>query len=112
MSQNRKLLIVDDEAVVCQACARILAQQGFEVETSTDARQGLQQAIEKDYACIVLDLKMPHLDGLEFLAALRRAKPRVPVLIMTGYADVASAVAAGRLGPRITSPSRLRRARS
>jgi DNA-binding response OmpR family regulator len=98
MSQNRKLLIVDDEAVVCDTCVRILAPQGFEVEFSTDARQGLQQAIEKDFAGILLDLKMPELDGLQFLEALRRVKPRVPVLIMTGYASVESAAAAVRLG--------------
>lgn len=98
MSKNRKLLIIDDEAVLCLACTRVLAQQGFEVETSADARQGLQLAIEKDYAAILLDFKMPQMDAPEFLAALRSVKPHVPVLIMTGYADVVSAEAANRLG--------------
>lgn len=98
MSQNPKLLIVDDEAVVCDSCVRILAPEGFQVDFSTDARRGLQQAIEKDYVGILLDLKMPHLDGLQFLEALRRTKPRVPVLIMTGYASLDSAAAAVRLG--------------
>ncbi len=98
MSQSRRLLIVDDEAAICLACARVLGPQGFEVETTTDPHEGLQRAAANDYACVLLDLKMPRMDGLEFLEALRRVKPRVPVLIMTGHSSAASAVAAGRLG--------------
>jgi electron transfer flavoprotein beta subunit len=97
VSQSQKLLIVDDEDVVCQSCIRILAPHEFEVEAYTDPHEGLRQAIENDYDAILVDIKMPQMDGIEFLRALRRVKPDVPVLIMTGYASVGNAAEAVRL---------------
>lgn len=98
MADDRNLLVVDDEDVVCQACRRIFSRQGFQVEVNTDARQGLAWATEKDYAIILLDIKMPNIDGIEFLEKLRAKKPDVPVLIITGYPSIPNASAAMRLG--------------
>ncbi|MGI6418306.1 MAG: response regulator [Thermoguttaceae bacterium] len=98
MADDRTLLVVDDEEVVCQACRRIFTRQGFEVEVNTDARQGLALATEKDYSIILLDIKMPNIDGIEFLERLREHKPSVPVLIITGYPSIPNASAAMRLG--------------
>jgi DNA-binding NtrC family response regulator len=98
MADERKLLVVDDEEVVCQACRRIFSRQGFQVETNTDARQGLVNATENDYAIILLDIKMPYMDGIQFLERLREKKPDVPVLIITGYPSIPNAAAAMRLG--------------
>ena len=98
MPDNRSMLVVDDEEVVCQVCQRIFSRQGFRVETNTDARQGLAQATEKDYEIILLDIKMPNMDGIQFLEPLRKKKPDVPVLIITGYPSIPNAAAAMRLG--------------
>src|SRR5208283_2617034 len=98
MADERKLLVVDDEEVVCQACRRIFSRQGFQVETNTDPRQGLAKATENDYAIILLDIKMPNMDGIQFLEKLREKKPDVPVLIITGYPSIPNAAAAMRLG--------------
>ncbi|MBN2580983.1 MAG: response regulator [Pirellulales bacterium] len=98
MAENPSLLVVDDEEVVCQACRRIFSRQGFQVEVNTDARQGLALATEKDYGIILLDIKMPNLDGIHFLERLREKKPDVPVLIITGYPSIPNAAAAMRLG--------------
>ncbi|MCH5372885.1 MAG: response regulator [Planctomycetes bacterium] len=98
MADNRGLLVVDDEEVICQACRRIFSRQGFEVEVNTDARQGLVWATEKDYEIILLDIKMPNLDGIQFLEKLRQKRPDVPVLIITGYPSIPNASAAMRLG--------------
>ncbi len=98
MADDRNLLVVDDEEVVCQACRRIFSRQGFEVDANTDARQGLALATEKDYSIILLDIKMPNIDGIEFLERLRERKPDVPVLIITGYPSIPNASAAMRLG--------------
>jgi FixJ family two-component response regulator/glycine cleavage system H lipoate-binding protein len=98
MADNPSLLVVDDEDVVCQACRRIFSRQGFEVEVNTDARQGLEMATQKDYGIILLDIKMPNMDGIHFLERLREKKPDVPVLIITGYPSIPNAAAAMRLG--------------
>ena len=106
MSDNPRLLVVDDEPVICRACHRVFSRQGFDVEESTDAREGLNRAREGDYSAILLDIKMPAMDGLQFLAALREEKPDVPVMIMTGYPSIPNAVSAVRLGASdyITKP--------
>lgn len=98
MADNPALLVVDDEEVVCQACRRIFSRQGFQVEVNTDARQGLAWATEKDYEIILLDIKMPNMDGIQFLEQLRPKKPDVPVLIITGYPSIPNAASAMRLG--------------
>jgi len=106
MSENPKLLVVDDESVICQACKRVFSRQGYQVEESTSARDGLSRATEADYDGILLDIKMPEMDGIQFLEALRKEKPEVPVMIMTGYPSVPNAAAAVRLGASdyITKP--------
>jgi len=98
MADERNMLVVDDEEVVCRACRAIFTRQGFKVETYTDSRQGLSYGVENDYAIILLDIKMPNMDGIEFLQRLREKKPNVPVLIITGYPSIPNAAAVMRLG--------------
>ncbi len=98
MMDERTLLVVDDEEVVCQSCRRIFEGQGFHVETSTDSRAGLGLARSKEFAAILLDMKMPDMEGLEFLESLRHERPDVPVVMITGYSSVPTAAAAMRLG--------------
>lgn len=106
MTDKPTLLVVDDEQVICEACRRIFSRQGFQVVTTTDPRQGLSLALQHEYAVILLDIKMPAMDGIEFLERLRETKLDVPVLIMTGYPSVPNAAAAIRLGASdyITKP--------
>jgi DNA-binding response OmpR family regulator/glycine cleavage system H lipoate-binding protein len=68
------------------------------VEVSSDAVEGLHQALEGDYAAVLLDVKMPKMDGIQFLELLRQKKANLPVLITTGYPNVSNAAAAIRLG--------------
>lgn len=98
MVEDQRLLVVDDEEAICEGCRRIFSRQGFQVEKTSDARHGLSLAEEKDYAAILLDIKMPTMSGIEFLEALRTKKPDVPVIFMTGYPSVPNAMSAIRLG--------------
>jgi sulfhydrogenase subunit beta (sulfur reductase) len=93
-----RLLVVDDEEVICQGCRRIFSPEGFQVDTSSDPREGLSLAAEKDYAAVLLDFKMPVMDGVQFLQELRKVRPDVPVIFITGYPSVPNAASAMRLG--------------
>jgi CheY-like chemotaxis protein/glycine cleavage system H lipoate-binding protein len=101
-----RLLVVDAEEVICHACGRIFSRQGFVVEKNTDACEALKWATERTYAAVLLDIKMPKMNGIQFLEKLREHNPEVPVLIMTGYPSIPDAAAAIRLGASdyITKP--------
>lgn len=92
------LLVVDDEQVICQACRRVLTREGFFVETTSDPDDGLRRALTVKYAAILLDVKMPTMDGIHFLKILRQNNVSVPVVVMTGYPIAQNAAAAARLG--------------
>jgi CheY-like chemotaxis protein/glycine cleavage system H lipoate-binding protein len=92
------LLVVDDEDAICEGCRRIFSRQGFEVRKCNNAAEGLNLAKQSDYTAILLDIKMPEMDGLHFLEALRKEKPGVPVVLMTGYPSIPNAASAIRLG--------------
>lgn len=93
-----KVLVVDDEPVVCESCTRIFADQGFQVETRTDSREGLRRASEEDFSAILVDYKMPELDGHAFITELRKRNQEVPVIMITGYPGGSSESSAFRLG--------------
>jgi CheY-like chemotaxis protein/glycine cleavage system H lipoate-binding protein len=92
------LLVVDDEDAICEGCRRIFSRQGFDVKKCNNASEGLNLATRGDYSAILLDIKMPEMDGLHFLEALRKEKPGVPVVLMTGYPSIPNATTAIRLG--------------
>jgi DNA-binding response OmpR family regulator len=98
MSDDQRLLVVDDEEAICEGCRRIFTRLGFEVENTSDAQVGLHLAEKNEYAAILLDIKMPNMTGIEFLEQLRTKRPRVPVILMTGYPSVPNTIAAIRLG--------------
>lgn len=98
MLADPKLLVVDDEDAICEGCRRIFSRQGFEVEKTTDAAKGLSMAADGNYAAVLVDIKMPEMDGIEFLEKLRGKKPQLPVILMTGYPSIPNAVSAIRLG--------------
>ncbi len=93
-----RLLVVDDEEAICEGCRRILSRQGFDVDKTSDPREGLSRATSDDYAAILLDIKMPGMTGLDFLSALRSKRQDIPVILMTGFPSVPTAVSAISLG--------------
>jgi CheY-like chemotaxis protein len=98
MSPTPRLLVVDDEPVVTRSCTRILEGQGFTVEAANDSRTALDLTARSEYAAILLDLMIPGVDGLQFLAEFRKQGRPTPVIVITGYPTVESAAAAMRLG--------------
>lgn len=89
-----KVLLVDDEPAVVSALRRQLTRH-FEVETATDPNAALEKvAATEGLAVVVSDMRMPGMNGAEFLSRVRRLKPEAVRILLTGYADVDAAVAA------------------
>jgi DNA-binding NtrC family response regulator len=97
-ASGRRVLVIDDEAVVGLSCIRILASEGHKVETRQNSREGLELALTGEYDVILLDVVMPEMDGLEVLRRLKEAGVHSEVVIITGYATVQTAVEAMKLG--------------
>ena len=98
MSAQQKVLVVDDEAVVTRSCKRILTEAGYDVDTSESGLEGLDRALHEAFDLVVTDLRMPDMDGMELVRTLRSKLPRTPVVVITGYGTVPSAVEAARIG--------------
>jgi len=96
--KKRKALVIDDEQMVLDSVKRILAEGDYDVEVTPSGCQGLEWGIQKEYDVVLTDIRMPDIGGMVVLRDLKRAKPALPVVIITGYASVRSAVQAMRLG--------------
>ncbi|MCG6955416.1 MAG: sigma-54 dependent transcriptional regulator [Gemmatimonadetes bacterium] len=93
-----RVLAVDDEEVVCESIRRVLTDEGYNVSTSTSPRTALEMLRKEAYDLLLLDIKMPEMDGIELLRAARDVSPETEVLIVTGYATIETAVEAIKLG--------------
>ena len=93
-----KALVIDDEQVVLDSVTKILTDENYEVDVSLSGREGLQWAIGRDYTIVLTDIRMPDIGGMRVLRDIKRAKPSLPVVMITGYASVESSVQAMKLG--------------
>lgn len=105
-----KILIIDDERGIRNTLKEILADEGHEVEVAENGKQGLEMAQAKAYDLIFSDIKMPEMDGMEVLKALKEPTPdpslkggeaesiETPIVMITGHGDVETAVQALKLG--------------
>ena len=93
-----KALVIDDEQIVLDSVSKILTAENYEVAVSLSGREGLNWAIERPYDIVLTDIRMPDIGGMRVLMHIKRAKPSLPVVIITGYATVRSAVQAMKLG--------------
>ena len=90
--------IIDDQPAVCHALREMLSVLGYEVETFGSAQQFLDTVDRARPGCIVSDLRMPGMDGLELMRELARRSIRLPVVLISGHADLPTAVMAIKAG--------------
>jgi DNA-binding NtrC family response regulator len=93
-----KALVIDDEQIVLDSVSKILKEENYNVDVSLSGRQGLDWAIQKQYDIVLTDIRMPDIGGMRVLRDIKRAKPLLPVVMITGYSSVQSAVQAMKLG--------------
>ncbi len=96
---KKKILIIDDEESIRDGCTQVLSRKGFQVESTGDALLGQEMALKNIYDVILLDIRMPKMDGLEILKKLKVEKNiSAKVIIITGYGSIPMAVEAMRQG--------------
>src|SRR5262245_60686228 len=100
MTSQNTILIVDDEDRLRLSLSLILQKENYRVETAADAGEALACLRSHPYDLMFLDLNMPGRSGIELLVDVHKQFPHMPVLILTAYAALDSAIQAVRLGAR------------
>lgn len=95
---KQRILVIDDEQIVLDSVSKILTSYGYDVSTTSTAKVGIRRATNEPFHIVLTDIRMPDMDGLTVLRDIKRAKPTLPVLIITGYATVNSAIQSMKLG--------------
>src|SRR5260221_7206808 len=93
---DRTLLIVDDDAPLCQRLARAMERRGFVVSTAESVAAGVAGAKANPPAFAVVDLRLGDGSGLDVVSAVRGARPGARIVVLTGYGNIAKAVARGQ----------------
>jgi len=95
-----KILIIEDEAAIRRVLVKILSEENsaYEVSEAEDGLQGIELIKKNDYDLILCDIKMPKMDGVEVLEALKKLKPEIPIVMISGHGDLDTAVNTMRLG--------------
>ena len=95
-----KILIIEDEATIRRVLIKILSEENdsYIVEEAEDGLQGVEKIKNDDYDLVLCDIKMPKMDGVEVLEAVKKIKPEIPMVMISGHGDLETAVNTMRLG--------------
>jgi two-component system nitrogen regulation response regulator NtrX len=92
------ILIIDDEKAIRKTLSEILSYEGYKMDEAGDGEEGLKKFREKDYDVILCDIKMPKMDGIEFLEKAKEANPDTPIIMISGHGTIETAVEAVKKG--------------
>ena len=92
------ILIIDDEKSIRKTLSEILSYEGYKIDEAGDGEEGLKKFTEKTYDVVLCDIKMPKLDGIEFLDRSKMVNPDVPVIMISGHGNLDTAVEAVKKG--------------
>ena len=95
-----KILIIEDEASIRRVLNKILSEENdtYQVEEAEDGAQGFEKIKNTDYDLVLCDIKMPKMDGEELLEAVKKIKPEIPIVMISGHGDMETAINTMRLG--------------
>ncbi len=95
-----KILIIEDEAAIRRVLTKILSEENdnYKVEEAEDGQIGLEKIKNDDYDLVLCDIKMPKMDGVEVLEAVKKIKPEIPMVMISGHGDLETAINTMRLG--------------
>jgi DNA-binding NtrC family response regulator len=92
------ILIIDDEKAIRKTLTEILSYEGYKIDEAGDGEEGLRRYREKEYDVILCDIKMPKMDGIEFLEKIKEANPDIPIIMISGHGTIETAVEAVKKG--------------
>lgn len=92
------ILIIDDEKAIRKTLTEILSFEGYKMDEAADGEEGLKKFKEKNYDLVLCDIKMPKMDGIEFLQKAGEINPDVPIIIISGHGNIETAVEAVKKG--------------
>jgi two-component system nitrogen regulation response regulator NtrX len=92
------ILIIDDEKAIRKTLTEILSFEGYKIEEAADGEEGLKKFREKAYDVVLCDIKMPKLDGIDFLQKAVETNPDVPIIMISGHGNIETAVEAVKKG--------------
>ena len=98
MAKETHILVVDDEPKICEFLGILLGREGYQTDSAFNASDALARIERNSYDLVLTDLKMPGMDGFELITRLKKIRPDLPVIMITGYATVETAVQALRYG--------------
>ncbi len=95
---SQKILVIDDERAIRATLSEILGFEGFKVDEAADGAEGIQKIREGNYDCILCDIKMPKMDGMDVLQVASTEKPDTPFIMISGHGNIETAVEAVKKG--------------
>lgn len=96
--ERDRILVIDDEEMILDIAREILSAMGFEVTITTDGRAGLRMLAEEKFSLLMTDVRMPNISGLEVIQNVRERDREIPIIIITGYGTLDTAIKALKLG--------------
>ena len=93
-----EILIIDDEKAIRKALSEILTAEGYKIDEAGDGEEGLKKFKDKNYDVVLCDIKMPKLDGIEFLQKAYESNPDIPIIMISGHGNIETAVEAVKTG--------------
>ncbi len=97
-NSHEKIIIIDDERRMCESLAALLAGDGYSVQTFQESREAIEVVRRERVDLVVTDIKMPNMDGMEILRQVKEVDEGIPVILMTGFASLDTAIDAVALG--------------
>ena len=92
------ILIIDDEKAIRKTLSEILSYEGYKIEEAGDGEEGLKKFKEREYDVILCDIKMPKIDGIEFLEKAKEHNTDIPIIMISGHGTIETAVEAVKKG--------------
>ena len=96
--EQARILVIDDDATVRRSLEAVLKEDGYEVDVAENGKEAIAKSKARPYNLALVDLRLPDMDGVELLTAMREAVPKMAKIIITGYPSMENAIEAVNRG--------------